>query len=85
MLAITRREGEEIVVGDPGNPMGVVRVVKIKGDRVVLVMGFPRSIDVNRREVADQSLAQRRISGSGPGGTSPVVGGVAPSPVRGGL
>ena len=33
MLVITRREGEEVVIGDPANPDGVVRVASIKGDR----------------------------------------------------
>ena len=26
MLVITRREGEEVVIGDPRNPIGVVRI-----------------------------------------------------------
>ncbi len=54
MLVITRREGEEVVIGDPNNPIGVVRIASIKGDRVRVAFDFPRSIDVHRREVADQ-------------------------------
>ncbi len=54
MLVITRREGEEVVIGDPASPYGVVRVASIKGDRVRLAFSFPRSIDVHRREIADQ-------------------------------
>jgi carbon storage regulator len=57
MLVITRREGEEVVIGDPANPLGIVRVASIKGDRVRLAFAFPREIDVHRREVADQILA----------------------------
>ena len=34
MLVITRREGEEVVIGDPRHPIGVVRIASIKGDRV---------------------------------------------------
>ncbi len=34
MLVITRREGEEVVIGDPRNPIGVVRIASIKGERV---------------------------------------------------
>ncbi len=60
MLVITRREGEEIVIGDPTNPQGVIRIASIKGDRVRLAMDFPREIPVHRREVADQ------IARSGP-------------------
>ena len=57
MLVITRREGEEVVIGDPRNPIGVVRIASIKGDRVRVAFDFPRAIDVHRREVADQILA----------------------------
>jgi carbon storage regulator len=59
MLVITRREGEEVVIGDPRNPIGVVRIASIKGDRVRVAFEFPREIDVHRREVADQILEER--------------------------
>ena len=59
MLVITRREGEEVVIGDPANPIGVVRVAAIRGDRVRLALAFPRDIDVHRREVADEILAAK--------------------------
>ena len=59
MLVITRREGEEVVIGDPANPIGMVRVASIKGDRVRLAFAFPREIDVHRREVADQILSSK--------------------------
>ncbi|MCW5757430.1 MAG: carbon storage regulator [Phycisphaeraceae bacterium] len=58
MLVITRREGEEVVVGDPRNPLGIVRIASIKGDRIRLAFDFPRNIDVHRREVADQIAAE---------------------------
>ncbi len=54
MLVITRREGEEVVIGDPRNPIGIVRIATIKGDRVRVALEFPRDIPVHRREVADQ-------------------------------
>lgn len=57
MLVITRREGEEVVIGDPRNPIGIVRIASIKGDRVRVAFDFPRQIDVHRREVADQIVA----------------------------
>lgn len=59
MLVITRREGEEVVIGDPSNPLGVIRVVGMKGDRVRLAFDFPREVDVHRREIADQIIADR--------------------------
>lgn len=54
MLALTRRVGEEIVIGDPKQPLGVIRVVEIHGDKVRLAFDFPREIDVNRKELADE-------------------------------
>lgn len=54
MLVITRREGEEVVIGDPANPLGVVRIASIRGDRVRIAFDFPREVQVHRREVADQ-------------------------------
>lgn len=59
MLVITRREGEEVVIGDPANPIGIVRIATIKGDRVRLAFAFPREIDVHRREVAEQILTAK--------------------------
>lgn len=69
MLVITRREGEEVVIGDPANPIGVVRVAAIKGDRVRLAFAFPREIDVHRREIADEILDAK----------PPVVGSIRPA------
>ena len=63
MLVITRREGEEVVIGDPANPIGIVRVASVKGDRVRLAMDFPREVEVHRREVAEQILAEPQAHG----------------------
>jgi carbon storage regulator len=57
MLVITRREGEEVIIGDPASPIGIVRVASIKGDRVRIAFEFPREVAVHRREVAEQILA----------------------------
>jgi len=54
MLVITRKEGQEVVIGDPKAPLGIVRIASIKGDRVRIAFEFPREISVHRREVADQ-------------------------------
>lgn len=58
MLVITRREGEEIVIGDPRNPIGVVRIASIKGERVRVAFDFPREVEIHRREIADQIAHQ---------------------------
>lgn len=58
MLVITRREGEEVVIGDPRNPIGVVRIASVKGDRVRVAFDFPREVEIHRREVADQIVTE---------------------------
>ncbi|MEL6328780.1 MAG: carbon storage regulator [Planctomycetota bacterium] len=58
MLVITRREGEEVVIGDPSNPIGVVRIASVKGERVRVAFDFPRSVSIHRREVAEQIASE---------------------------
>ena len=58
MLALTRRVGEEIVIGDPNHPLGVIRVVSIHGDKVRLSFDFPHKIQINRRELAELKAKQ---------------------------
>ena len=58
MLALTRRVGEEVVIGDPCNPMGLIRVVEIHGDKVRLSFDFPREVMINRKELAEQKARQ---------------------------
>ncbi|MEM9420773.1 MAG: carbon storage regulator [Planctomycetota bacterium] len=54
MLALTRRIGEEVVLGDPNAPLGRIRVVDIHGDKVRLAFDFPREVEINRKELADE-------------------------------
>ena len=63
MLAQTRRIGEEVVIGDPKSPMGVIRVVEIHGDKVRLSFDFPRDVMINRKELAEQKARQEREDG----------------------
>ena len=63
MLALTRRIGEEVVIGDPKSPMGVIRVVEIHGDKVRLSFDFPRDVMINRKELAEQKARQEREDG----------------------
>lgn len=58
MLVITRREGEEVVIGDPHNPIGIVRIAGIRGDRVRLAFDFPRDVAVHRSEIARQIVSE---------------------------
>ncbi len=63
MLALTRRVGEEIVLGDPKQPLGVIRIVEIHGDKVRLSFDFPRQMQINRKELAELKAKQ---NGDGP-------------------
>jgi carbon storage regulator CsrA len=58
MLALTRRVGEEIVIGDPKNPLGTIRVVDIRGDKVRLSFDFHTDTQINRKELADEKARQ---------------------------
>jgi carbon storage regulator CsrA len=58
MLALTRRVGEEVVIGDPAKPLGVIRVVDVHGDKVRLSFNFPAEVQINRRELAEQKARQ---------------------------
>ena len=74
MLALTRRIGEEIVIGDPANPVGVIRVVAVHGDKVRLSFDFPKDVKINRRE-----LAEMKLKGIGPGDHPPSQQAAPPS------
>lgn len=43
-----------MVIGDPANPLGIIRVVELHGDKVRLSFDFPREVQINRKELADQ-------------------------------
>ncbi len=66
MLALTRRIGEEIVIGDPKKPLGTIRIVEIHGDKVRLSFDFPREVQINRSE-----LAKAKAEGNGPQSAPP--------------
>lgn len=68
MLALTRKIGEEVVIGDPRQPLGVIRVVEIHGDKVKLSFDFPREMAINRRELADQKLKAQQSGGAAAAG-----------------
>jgi carbon storage regulator len=52
MLVLTRRTGEEIVIGD-----GIrITVVGIRGDRVRLGITAPESVSVDRAEVWERRM-----------------------------
>lgn len=73
MLVITRREGEEVVIGDPKNPIGVVRIASVKGERVRVAFDFPRDVEIHRREIADQIVDDNETEA-----LNPVIGSIKP-------
>jgi len=77
MLVITRREGEEVVIGDPKNPIGVVRIASVKGERVRVAFDFPRDVEIHRREIADQIVIEAEQEFD-----SPVIAKISPAIVH---
>jgi carbon storage regulator len=55
MLVLTRKVGEQIVIGDEI----CLTVVAIKGDRVRLGIDAPTETVVDRREIHERRIAQR--------------------------
>lgn len=56
MLVLTRRPGEEIMIGDEI----VIRVVFIAGDRVRLGIDAPTKVAVHRKEVYEAIMAEKQ-------------------------
>ncbi len=56
MLALTRKAGERIVIGDNI----VVTVVHIKGDSIRLTIEAPKEIKIYRGEIFDAIAAENR-------------------------
>ena len=65
MLILTRRVGEKLVIGDNVK----VTVLGVKGHQVRIGIDAPRDVTVNREEIYQRILAEKKalngISGSG--------------------
>lgn len=57
MLALTRRKGESLVIGDAGNEIEVV-VLGVAGEQVRLGIVAPKRIPVHRKEIYEQIQAE---------------------------
>jgi len=56
MLALTRRKGESIMIGE-----GIeVVVIGVQGDQVKLGVIAPRSVAVHRKEIYEQIIKENR-------------------------
>ena len=58
MLALTRKRGESIIIGDNIE----IVVISIQGDQVKLGINAPRDIAVNRREIYEQIIEANKAS-----------------------
>ena len=56
MLVIGRKEGEEIVIGNPAAPMGTIKIVALRGNYVRVALDFPSEIAIHRAEVVREIL-----------------------------
>jgi carbon storage regulator len=56
MLALTRRKGESIIIGDNIE----IVVLGINGDQVKLGIAAPKTIIINRKEIHEQILEANR-------------------------
>jgi len=59
MLVISRKEGEEIIIGSKDAPIGIIRFVCIKSGYVKVALDFPKDIQVNRAELLNEDDEQQ--------------------------
>ena len=60
MLALTRKKGESIIIGDDVE----VVVLNIQGEQAKLGIIAPKRISVHRKEIYEQILAENREASS---------------------
>ncbi len=61
MLVLSRRSGEEIVIGG-----GIrIKVVSVKGNQVRIGVTAPRSVSVDRQEIAERRTLDEALPGTG--------------------
>ena len=58
MLALTRKKGERIVIGDNI----ILTVVDIKGDNIRLAIDAPKDVKIYRGEIYDAIVAENKQS-----------------------
>ena len=60
-LVLTVAQGESVIIGPPGNPLGKVTLgnKRLDGDKVRLRFDFPREVEINRESVAAVKVAEQ--------------------------
>ncbi len=61
MLVLSRRMGEEIVIGGEIR----IKVVSVKGNQVRIGVSAPRSVSVDRQEVAERRVLDEALPDTG--------------------
>lgn len=60
-MVFTRGRGDRVVIGDPNNPIAVIKLGRFKGNQQVFIeIKADRSVMVNRGEIADAKAAKSR-------------------------
>lgn len=60
MLALTRKAGQSIIIGDNIE----ITVVEVKGEQIRLGIKAPREISVYRKEIYDEIQSENKIAAS---------------------
>ena len=75
MLALTRKVGESIVIGDNVE----ITVISVAGDQIKLGIDAPRSISIHRKEIflqiQEENKAAAASSGAGVSALKDLMGG----------
>lgn len=78
MLILSRMEGEKVYIGPPENPVAIITVASIRGDKVRLAFEVAdRSIPINREEIANRIIEEQHAKTNEPQNTQSPV-----SPIR---
>jgi len=56
MLVIARQAGQEVVIGDPKDPLCIVKVISFQGNTAKLGFTAAERLRVNRSEIAARIL-----------------------------
>lgn len=58
MLVLCMREDDKVIVGDPKNPVCVIQIVEVRGQKIRVGFEAARSIPVHREEIANRIIQQ---------------------------
>lgn len=62
MLVLSRKVGQKIIIGEPGNTITLI-VMEIRGDKVRLAMTAPKEVPIHRQEVYNRIHQEQQQPG----------------------